>query len=415
MAKKRLILKPTGKRKTTTTKSPCRIKEVTRKVKEPVCLMLWGRAAGRCEFGGCNKPLWKSTVTQELVNIAQKAHIWAFSSDGPRGNKGIPKKKLNELNNLLLVCHECHQKIDKERDGGKYTVALLQSMKAEHERRIEIVTGVHPKKKSQIVLYWSNIGDHPSLLNYADTAEALFPLHYPVDDRPIFLGTPDSTVRDLDSAFWTREVESLKFKFEQRVRVPYGTRGIPHLSVFALAPQPLLILLGTLMTDIPKGEVFQLHREPQGWKWPARARAPDFQVIEPMDTTGAPALVLSMSGSITDDRIKKVLGDKAAIWTVTIPKPNNDFTKSRRQLAEFRALMRPLLDKIKSVHGQTAPLNIFPATSVAIAVELGRVRMPKADMTWLVYDQVNKLGGFIPAIKIEEQETNNATQQGAKE
>jgi len=73
--------------------------------------------------------------------------------------------------------------------------------------------------------------------------------------------------------------------------------------------------------------------------------------------------------------------------------------------------MRPLLDKIKAVHGQTTTLNIFPATSVSTAVELGRVRMPKADMPWQVYDQVNKLGGFIPAIKIEGQETSNATQQ----
>jgi hypothetical protein len=399
-------------RKQTVSKT-CYLSEQTRYIKEPISLMLWGRAAGRCEFSGCNKPLWKSSVTQELVNIAQKAHIWAFSSDGPRGNIGISKKKLNDFNNLLLVCHECHRKVDKEKDGGKYTVALLQSMKADHEQRIEIVTGVHPNKKSQTVLYWANIGDHTSLLNYADTAEALFPKLYPIDDKPILLGTQDSTVRDRDAAFWVREAESLKSKFEQRVRVPYGTGGIPHLSIFALAPQPLLILLGTLLTDIPKGEVFQLHREPQGWKWPETARTTNLQVIEPKATSGPPALVLAMSASINEDRITKVLGDKASIWTVTIPKPNNDFTKSRKQLSEFRSLMRPLLDKIKAVHGQTATLNIFPATSVSIAVELGRVRMPKADMPWQVYDQVNKLGGFIPAIKIEGQETNNAIQQGA--
>ncbi|MFN9249248.1 MAG: HNH endonuclease, partial [Planctomycetota bacterium] len=211
----------------------CKFSDQTRYIKEPVKLLLWGRAAGRCEFAGCNKPLWKSSVTQEIVNIAQQAHIWAFSSDGPRGNKGISKKKLNDLNNLLLVCHQCHRKIDKEKDGGKYTVALLQAMKADHERRIEVVTGVYPRKKSQVVLYWANIGDHTSLLNYADTAEALFPGHYPVDDKPILLGTQDSTVCDRDAAFWVREVESLKRKFEQRVRVPYGTGGIPHLSIFA--------------------------------------------------------------------------------------------------------------------------------------------------------------------------------------
>lgn len=396
-------------------KSKATLKDTTRHTKEPVKLMLWGRAAGRCEFAGCNTPLWKSSVTQEIVNIAQKAHIWAFSGDGPRGNKGIPNKNLNDFDNLLLVCHECHRKIDKEKDGGKYTVALLKAMKADHERRIEVVTGVNPKKKSQIVLYWANIEDHTALLNYDDSAEALFPQFYPVDDKPILLGTSDSTVLDQDEEFWASESKSLKMKLDQRVLVPYGTGDIPHLSLFALAPQPLLMLLGTLLTDIPKAEVYQLHREPQGWKWPEKTRTPNFQVIEPNDKSGAPALVLSMSAFITDDRITKVLGERASIWKVTIPKPNNDFTKSKKQLAEFRSLMRPLLDRIKAAHGQATTLNIFPATSVSTSVELGRIRMPKADMPWQIFDQVKKLGGFIPAIKIDGQLTGNTTKQGAEE
>jgi hypothetical protein len=35
-----------------------------------------------------------------------------------------------------------------------------------------------------------------------------------------------------------------------------------------------------------------------------------------------------------------------------------------------------------------------------MAVELGRVRMPKADSPWHVYDQVNARGGFIHALSI---------------
>ena len=76
--------------------------------------MLWGRAAARCEFAGCNKPLWRSSVTQEQVNIGQKAHIYAFSRRGPRGNDGIPKRELNNVQNLILVCHECHRNLDDE-------------------------------------------------------------------------------------------------------------------------------------------------------------------------------------------------------------------------------------------------------------------------------------------------------------
>jgi hypothetical protein len=63
--------------------------------------------------------------------------------------------------------------------------------------------------------------------------------------------------------------------------------------------------------------------------------------------------------------------------------------------------VRSLLDKIKAIHGQRSLLHIFPATSVAAAIELGRVRMPKADMPWQLYDQANARGGFVPALRID--------------
>ena len=35
---------------------------------------------------------------------------------------------------------------------------------------------------------------------------------------------------------------------------------------------------------------------------------------------------------------------------------------------------------------------------MSLAIELGRIRMPKAEMPWHVYDQVNALGGFVRAL-----------------
>src|SRR3974377_1658155 len=85
------------------------LKEVTRYVPVPIQCMLWGKAAGRCEFAGCNEPLWKSRVTQEQVNIGQKAHIYAFSSGGARGHSAADLGNLQDLSNLMLVCHACHR------------------------------------------------------------------------------------------------------------------------------------------------------------------------------------------------------------------------------------------------------------------------------------------------------------------
>jgi hypothetical protein len=364
--------------------------------------MLWGKAAGRCEFAGCNRPLWKSSITQESVNVAQKAHIYSFSAQGSRGNEGIAKDELNDISNLMLVCHECHQKLDGPHGSVRYTATLLRDMKNEHEERVERITGIAESRKSQILLYGANIGDHSSPLSYREAATALFPDRYPASDAPIELSTVNSSFSDRDPAFWRIEAENLRRKFEKRVRERLALGEVDHLSVFSLAPQPLLILLGTLLGDIVPSDVYQRHREPPTWKWPRDVATQQFELKEPVTESGTPALVLASSATVVEERITSLLGCDASVWMVTLPTPHNDAMKSREQLSRLRSLLRFVLDRIKASYSQSTVLHVFPAAAVSAAVEFGRVRMPKADMPWLIYDQVNVRGGFIPAISIPE-------------
>lgn len=375
-------------------------REVTRNITKTVMAILWGRAAARCEFAGCNRPLWKSPVTQEPVNIAQMAHIYSFGEGGPRGNIGVTDDALNGVENLLLVCHACHRKIDQKLDGGRYSVDLLRHWKSEHERRIEVVTGVSPNKRSHVLLYGANIGEQNSSLNFNDAALAMFPDYFPATDQPLELSMVNDSSTDRDADFWQAESRRLQTLFQQRVRERLTLKEISHLSVFALAPQPLLIQLGTLLGDITPATVFQRHREPSTWEWPTTALTQPFEIETPLATTGRPALVLSVSATITPDRIFDVLGSDTSIWTVRVPSPHNDVIKSRSQISEFHVLMRPLLNRIKTAHGQTTPLHVFPAVPLTVAMALGRIRMPKAEMPWEIYDQVNARGGFIPALTI---------------
>jgi len=232
------------------------------------------------------------------------------------------------------------------------------------------------------------------------TAYALFPERYPAEDKAIELGMVNSVSRDEDLEFWEIEENNLTKIYNQRVKERLSDGSIKHLSVFALAPQPLLIKFGSLMTDISAAEIFQLHREPQGWAWPDKNTELEYIISEPKEARNQPTLVLSLSATITEDRIKSVLGNNVSIWEISIKNPNNDFTKSRRNLHDFRVITRQLMNRIKSVHGQDAILHIFPATSVSTSVELGRIRMPKADLQWKIYDQVNKRDGFIHTLDI---------------
>jgi len=343
-------------------------------------------------------------VTQEQVNIAEKAHIYSFSGRGPRGNIGLSGADLHNLSNLMLVCHACHRKVDRKRDGGRYTVSLLQEMKEAHERRIELVSSIAPEKNSHVLLFGANIGDHSSPLNYCDAASALFPSRYPAADRAIELSVHNSALCDRDAGFWQHEAFELRRKFERQVRLQIAEGGVKHLSVFAIAPQPLLILLGSLLGDIVPSDVYQRHREPATWKWPPESETQPFRLLRPASVDGEPALVFEVSATVSVERIHRVLREKASVWSIGVPAPHNDVVKTSRQKAEFRTLVRTALDQIKAVHGQTEVLHVFPAMPVSLAVEFGRVRMPKADMPWLLYDQVNAEGGFIRALTIPEGE-----------
>lgn len=373
----------------------------TRAINPTAQAQLWGKAAGRCEFSGCNQILWKSPVTQEPVNIAQKAHIYAFSPEGPRGHKRISTNELNKIENLILVCHACHQIIDNDKEGKLYSAELLYKWKLEHERRVEIQTSVHVDKKSHILFYGARIGEIDSPLSFNSAAMAMFPDWYPAESRAIEISTINSTFEDRKGEFWQIEESNLVSKYNQRVKERLADRSICHISVFAPAPQPLLMRLGSLLTDISEVQVFPRTREPQGWGWRKKQPGIRFIALRPRRNIGPPILALEMSSKIDDKRIHEVLGKRVTIWRITINKPQNDFLRSREQLREFRLMARDIVSKIKEMHRHSAQLDIFPAVPSAIAVELGRIRQPKADLPWQIWDQVRPGQPFIRAIGIK--------------
>jgi hypothetical protein len=304
----------------------------------------------------------------------------------------------------MLACHACHKLIDEDKLGERYSVAVLQHMKEEHERRIEIATSIAADRTSQVVHFGANVGEQSSPLRWEMTAQALFPHRYPATSKSIDLGMLNSSFRDRYEAFWSFEAKNLVRLFGSRIKERLQDQDLGHMSIFAFAPQPLLVLFGALLSDIPDVEVFQLHREPhQTWAWPEEDISPQFPSLrEPEDKSGSPALVLSISGTIAADRARRAFTGPVSIWEVTVPAPNNDVIKTRAQLGAFRTRLRLTLDRIKAAHGQETLLHIFPAAPLSVAVELGRVRSPKADMPWRLYDQNNAQDGFIRVLDLPE-------------
>src|SRR5690606_16470704 len=295
-----------------------------------------------------NALLYKSAVTQETVNLAQKAHIYAFSEKGPRGwgPFKIGLTGLNDISNLMLMCHGCHRKIDQECGAALYPTDLLIAWKAQHEQRIEVVASIDPDKKSNVVLYGANIGSEKSSIQYHSCVEAMFQQWYPATERPVPVSMT-SALKDNSPQYWQTESQHLLKAFQRKILSIIEDEPCKHFSVFALAPQPLLIQLGALLTDKIDVETYQLHREPKGWVWQDCADDFDYIINKPDSFDGKPALIVSLSDHVSPERITRVIGEDVSLWEITLKNPHNDFMQAKQQLSLFRKRLRSLVVEIK--------------------------------------------------------------------
>lgn len=358
------------------------------------------KSGGRCQYRGCNTSLYQDLLTKRNFNSAYFAHIVADAPGGPRGDKIKSPLLAKELSNIMLLCDTHHRLIDKI-EVQKHNEDLLLEMKKEHEERIERITAINPNSQSHIVTYKANVGEHTPILKYENLVEYLLPEHYPAQSKTIDLGLTDSPLRDKDDQFWLTELKVLTDNFNQRLDYLIRQQNITHISLFAFAPMPLLIKLGTFINDIQNIEVFQPIRNPKTWKLSNKAIKEKYHIIKPNSKKKIVALNISLSATINNGRITSILSEACSVYTLTIDKPFNDYLQSKSQLQDFSKVIRQLFDEIKSNYSANTVLHIFPAMPIATAIELGRVWMPKADMPLVIYDENKINSGFFKTLEIK--------------
>lgn len=360
------------------------------------------KSGGRCQYRGCNISLYDDIITKKTFNKSYIAHIVADVPGGPRGDLVRSSQLSKSLSNLMLLCDQCHRRIDKIDVAGN-PESLLLAMKKEHEDRIERVTAIAPNMQSYILTYKANVGVFTPEMSYQTVSQFLVPTYYPAMADTIDLSLSNSVQRDRDAAFWTTEVENLQAQFDRKLFQKFTKGEIQHLSVFAFAPIPLLIKLGTLINDIYKSNIHQKVRNPDTWNLDDDTTVVKYILIEPEKKHKTVALNISLSATITNDRITQVLGDECDVFTFTIDNPFNDYLKSKKHLEDFSIAIRQLFNQIKAKYDAQTPIHIFPAMPIAKAVELGRVWMPKADMPLYLYDENTANSGFVKVIEIVNQ------------
>lgn len=369
-----------------------------RNIKATVERLLWGIAAGRCEFEGCNKVLYRHDVTGNSDNYAEKAHIYAVNPGGARYCPDSEEFK-NSVENLMLACPQCHVTID--RNEQRYTPEILFKMKRKHEQRIFTLTSIGAELHSHMVYYTSSIAGTHCSVNDGDARNALaLTGRYPSDISPIDLGQQGNLVEDNEADFYTSNEKNLRRAIKTRI-LDVVSEGA-SIAFFALAPQPLLMLAGRLLNDKYNVAVFQCHRrESDKWRWDESTDQVEFclGVSEEISPSAQVALVFSLSSAVNMDRVTKVLGKDVVIYSVAIDSPNRVFVKNPTIMDAFVSKSREVMEMIKQKHGKDKDVHVFPVMPASLAVRFGMDYMPKTDNKLIIYDEQPEKG-FVYALSI---------------
>ncbi len=365
-------------------------------------LKLWVKAAGRCEFHGCNEPVWRNNLTLSDGNFGEVAHIIAASESGPRGSEESADLRI-DYSNLMLLCQRCHKEIDDDPD--RYPAELLCQWKQEHENRIETQTSPSTENcKSTVVLFTVKIKNRITPINREAYRNAMFP-RYPVDDG-IKIDNQDFD-RHGDKSEWEAYARVIERKIKARVEEGIDREAVKHFSVFAIGPMPLLMFLGKCIGDTIPVDLYQSHRNientSQTWTWQEEERETQtsyiVKTVKVVEDSQNAAIILALSDTIEKDKYADLVDGTFSLYKITIENPSPHFLKSPKQIEQFSCEYRKLLNKVQAAHGHRCKVFILPAVPVSIAVECGRILLPTKDPEIFACEYYNQ-EGFREVLKI---------------
>lgn len=372
-------------------------------IPDKVRVELWAKAAGRCQYPSCNEPLWRDPRSLRSMNRSYLAHIVADVPGGPRGHPTQSAQLKDQISNIMLLCDTHHRLID-DVDVEGHPVETLREYKRQHEERIERVTSMEDVARTEIVKLGARIGNRPGLVTFEQAQEAISTDRYPASQQGITIDLSSLPLCEGDPEFWSTAKTTIDRRIETVFSSGVGPSGDPlsHLSVFALAPIPLLIYFGFRLGDIYPADIFQLHRVPPTWRWQDLADHDfDYRVEYPEVSgaaAGSVAVNLSLSGIVHTEEIVGVIGQGAPMYKMSTPRAVRDFLQAKEQLELFRVKWAHLLSAIRESHGPEVEIHLFPAIPNSIAVEIGRAILPKSDPLLTVYE--HSPTGFRPVVEL---------------
>lgn len=346
---------------------PKRSHSSTRRYSERTLKVLWGRSAGRCAMPECRCELFVDDSDYDpIVIIGDIAHVEAASNAGPRGNPNNGIRNRDEYDNLILLCKNCHARIDGQK--RKFSLEALRQIKFDHETWVRHQLPERGLSRTA----WTVIllqGAHPIDEQLAVTA--LRP-DYPENSPYLIETCPEKEAWQNLSDYISTSVQTL---FERSD--PFNRR----FAIFPLAPVSACINLGFCLTDRPRIKLFQYHRHAQSWDWEvARHNEPKSKLVGLPDKTikkrGEVVVCFEISAKIhkahRDSIGRNVIGQVG----LQVPRPSTAWLRSSNQIDHIGTKAHQLFEDIQHRFPNATCWHLLVATPAPVAVRIGQAMNP---------------------------------------
>jgi len=362
------------------------------KIPEQTQRELWARAAGRCQFRGCNKLLYRDEITKETHNGATIAHIVAYSPDGPRGDLKRSKALEKDISNLMLTCKTHGSHIDDSSLVDQYPEKLLLEFKTAHEQRIERTTAALDSHKTALLLVPGAISGKRVEIAPEEARKAISP-RWPDSDAPTLIDLNDLVVDENRDAYWEVGAAKVKAGVSRLLQLSAGEPSTQHISIFGLAPIPLMVLLGAEIGSRIEVDLFQKHRhKPRDpWCWdegePGTEDALDVYVpAEKHAGVEDIAIIVSMTSNVEPEAVAAAIGRPHLTYELKARTSGPSFLKYRSQLTTFTNELYKVMTQIRDNHKGVQRAHFILACPAPVAIEAGRSLIEKADPEIYVYE-----------------------------
>ena len=182
----------------------------------------------------------------------------------------------------------------------------------------------------------------------------------------------------------------------QRAQVQEMLEAVRHLSprfaIFSMAPIPLAIQLGFLLSDRVDATSYQFHRERNSWGWDMSLSEPPADLL----VTGIPdsempdvreaVIRVSLSALVRKEDSAEAVGIHELEVDISIAEPNVLWLSQSSQAKEFEKRYRETLAQIAKLAPRCEVIHLFFAGPTPCAIAAGQVLNPTMHPALCVYE-----------------------------